>query len=408
MRRLWLILIVILLLGSPALAQDEPDRVQVYRLIRVTDNETASRMHWIEIWESRDYVNDARQLVMVDVQARGVDQAAEVACYYAMSQGAGAPVIYMKDDELIPVDDAGKFWEEMANRRVSDQSRLYATGVLCEPGAIVSVNGVLAQSCVFENADASTVFFVKPPATARGELWRVTEDVYKEFPVRYYFEAQGSTTRVTHRYEAYIRDFMLTAPEKLDLLCFDGGFPKLDSLTPITGNALTYAAFVSDLSASELQMQLDAALLGPWQSADTERNDARAYTRTLENGTECSLLLTFAPRTGAPGTSLAVDVFPRAVDMANLDLPDVGPAVVQSASQSVTVEGNVNEALAVLLADFGADGWVQRAELTDVREDSAFVTLRRDSYETYIIIEGGDEQSFVRIQTRPATCGPTF
>lgn len=85
------------------------------------------------------------------------------------------------------------------------------------------------------------------------------------------------------------------------------------------------------------------------------------------------------------------------------------PVVVASAANfGFTVTGNVQNALDSVLPDLRSDGWTLREEITDIRDNSAFITLRKDGIEMHVIIDGETGNANVRIQQREPVCGPTF
>ncbi|MBN1454071.1 MAG: hypothetical protein JW963_23850 [Anaerolineales bacterium] len=401
------LIMILLPVSTIAGQQNMPERVQIYRFIRFTSHERAGDIRWIEIWESHDDSRRARQVVMVD--GMGGQQGVEVSCYYALAIGAGVPV-YMADGERVPVDTADRLWDIFENKRLVAQSELFATETDCKAEGSENVNGIQTQHCSFENVDASTLFLIRPPATSRGELWTAADG---GFPVRYEFEANGSDGDVFHRFEAIAPpdNFVIAPPHDVDLLCFDDGFPVPDTTIPLTGGNLTYAAFESDMNMDELERFYDRSLLPAWSSEGSDEQGARIYKHTLDSGNECQLHLRLTQRADARGTYLAASVYPSYVEAANLPSPQgfEEPVVVQSlTSATITIDGDVETALAEYIPSLEGTGWVMREELTDIREDSAFVTLARDNYEMHITVDGRDGKTVLRLQTRVAVCGSTF
>lgn len=361
-------------------------------------------MRWIEIWESRAATD--RRWVMIDAQGQADE--VEYSCYHTLAIGSGAP-IYIKDDQLIPVQDAQQLFSEIQNHNLVDQSELYVSGRECAVQDADVINGVEAQKCTFENQDAANLFLIKPPATSIGELWTAAEGGYS---VRYRFSAQGTNGTVEHRYEAVQppTNFSISLPTSAHLTCFEGDFPIPDGGVTLA-SGLNFATIESDSDTQTLQRFYDEKLFPAWESAGNSPTGGRLYSRMLDNGTECRVNLNFG-RGRDDKTLISADVYPQSVNVESFQLPNdlASPVVIQAAKANFLIAGGVQNALDELVPDFEESGWVVREELSDVREDSAFVTLKNDAENTemHIIVDRMGTNARVNIQTRDPFCGPRF
>jgi hypothetical protein len=179
----------------------------------------------------------------------------------------------------------------------------------------------------------------------------------------------------------------------------------------VTGS-LTHATLRSTQTPEQLQLYYDEMLVPAWEPVGNNPQGGRLYQRTLDNGSICRLGLQFqAVPDGA--TVMSARVVPELVTEASFDdLPGMltSPVVVQNASSnlSVVIAGTVRNALDEVVPDLEADGWQRRPELTDIRDESALVTLRKDNVETHVIVDGAGTSAMVYIQQRDPICGPTF
>lgn len=409
-KRLVLLVIVCISIGFAA-AQDSgvPDPVQIYRTIKFTSDARAGDLRWIEIWETQDRAAGDRQWVMIDVE--GTVNGVEATCYHAVALGSGSP-IYFVDDELVPVGSAEELFEEIENRRLVDQSLLYVEDYVdnfddIEVVGEENVVGIASEKRELIDQDAANLFLIKPPAVSAAELWTAVDGGYI---TRYEFTADGSTGDVSHTYRLRPGGD-IQPPDEVDMQCFDGGFPVARDTEPLVTGNLTHSTFQSALTTEQLQSHYDQTLTPEWNPAGNSPRGGRIYERTLENGSVCRLGLEFQPNTNG-GTVMTARVVPESITEETFaDITDefVSPVVVQTASNfAFSVTGTVQDALGDVLPDLERDGWTARPELTDLRADSAFVTLSKDGVDTHVIVDNAGANSTVRVQQREPVCGPTF
>lgn len=402
------VLLITLIYGS--VTAQELQRFQNYQLIRRLDSERAGNIRWVELWESQDKPNNARQLVMIDAQGRPQGSGVDARCYFASSTDNGIPT-YIVDNERIPVSSASMLWEQLENRRLFNQSQFFVKNWDCQPQGSETVNGFETQHCTFENVDATGLFLVRPPATSTGDLWTAANGS----PVRYRFEAEGADAKLLHKYEMLVppENFVIVPTgDTVNLLCFDSSFPMPRDTKAVSFGSLTRAAFDSSLTREDLVNFYDSELKqGSWvkQKPADAVNGPFNYSRVLPNGSKCEFTLSFTGRSGAIN-QFSAEVFPSYATADNLPLPENLPETFSLSATNATlqVDGSVADAIQQFLPNFLAEGWVQRDELTDIRDNSAFITLARDDYEMHVIIDSGPGRAFVQIQTRSAACGPTF
>lgn len=404
--KLPLVLIFIFTVYSFLMAQGiTPDPSQVYRFIKISSNENATDTRWIEIWERRD--GQDREWIMIDSESDPVT-GIESTCYYALAIGGGVP-LYLVDDEVLPTGNAQELFEEMENRRLVDNAENYVTNLDCETKQDAVINGVESSLCTFEG-DAFGLFLVRPPATATGELWIASDG---DYVVEYNFSAQGPLTTVNHLYEFIppANSFSIEPLQVDSMLCFDNSFPTPEDTQLLTGNT-TFSAYASPLRIDELQTFYDLELVPEWEVGGAIPRGGRVFNKTLEDGTQCTLSLRFGEGQNDM-TTIAASVFPQSVNVESLELPDdfSSPVVVQSVYSLpvISFTGTVTEAVTNFTSDYANQGWSLREDLTDIRDDSAFIVLTQDGQEMYITINTiSEERSSVLIQTRAGICGPTF
>lgn len=403
--RLLLIALIVFVAISLAVGQDIiPNPAQIYRFIHFSSDERAGDVRWIEIWERRDDQVGDREWIMVD--SSGSMSGVESTCYYALAIGGGTP-LYMEDGELQSVSSAQELFDTIENRRLADNSQFYVAARECTPQDTQNLNGIQSERCTFENEDASGVFLIKSPATSQGELWRAVDGHY---PVSYQFVADGSNGTVAHRYEFIPppADFHIRQPNQTSMMCFDRAFLYPSDSTVLTSN-LTYTAFESDLRQEELERFYDLELVPDWEIGNGSSGSERIYQYTLENDNQCTLQIRF--NQGRDNKTLVVaSVFAKTP---NIALPDdlSRPIVVQSmySLPIIPFTGTVNQAVSVFTNDYQAQGWVLRDDLTDIRDDSAFIVLAQDDQETYITIDAlTSDRTSVLIQTRAGLCATPF
>jgi hypothetical protein len=403
------IILLVFSIYSVALSQDSiPDPVRIYRSIELKSDTRAGDIRWIEIWETQDQRLGDREWVMIDLQGgqNGIDET----CHHAIKQGSGAP-IYLVNGDLVPIDSAETLFSEIENRRLVDQGLIYVEEYSDNFDEITDlgeeeVNGVLSRKRRLFDEDATNLFLVLPPATSTALLWTAIDG---DFVTRYLFEATGSTGSVSHRYEL-LPGGAVVVDEKPELQCFDGGFPTPNLSTSHLSGNLTYQSYASELSTQELQLFYDEALTPMWEPSPFSGVVNRFYTREFEDGTVCNLGIRFEEgndRTiftaSAVPTVVGEDAFSQITD----DL--ASPIFIQSASNvTFSIEGTVQEAIEQVLPDFEDDGWILRDQLTDIRDDSAFITVRNGLTETHITVDRIGENAVVRLQQREPVCGPTF
>ena len=412
MKRIGLLLLLFCVGVGIVVSQDDdplPDPVQIYRSIEFTSDTRAGDVRWIEIWETQDQSLSDWQWVMIDLE--GTQGGIESTCYHAVALGNGSPV-YFVDNELIPIPDADTIRTEIANRRLVDQSLLYVEAYVDNFDAIEVVgeelvSGIPSEKRVLTDQDATNLFLIKPPATSTAELWTAVDGGYA---TRYQFTADGSTGDVSHTYRLQPGG-SVQPPSEVNLQCFDDGFPLAEDTEPLVTGNLTHSTFRSMQTVDDLQRYYSEVLTPDWEPLDNTPQGGRIYSRTLANGSECRLGLQFQEDPNG-GTVMTARVIPEVVtEQAFADITDEfsSPVVIQAASNfEFTVAGTVDNALSQVLPDLEADGWTRRPELTDIRPDSALVTLSKDGVETHVIIDQIGENAIVRIQQRDPVCGPTF
>ncbi|NDJ78875.1 MAG: hypothetical protein GYB65_21700 [Chloroflexi bacterium] len=382
-----------------------PEKVQIYHLIKVTSYARAGDIHWIEIWEKRDDTQLARELTLVEVQ--GGSDGVQTSCYYALAIGTGTP-LYIADGVRFPVANAQILFDSFENRNLVVNSREYVSNIACETVRVGNVNGYEAQQCVFENQDAANLFLVRTPATSRGELWTALDG---GFPVQYVFEAAGQENAVVHRFELQPLTTTIQPPGSVDLLCFDAGFPIPEGTTPVSTSSLTYALFESTLSIPELERFYDDALLSEWPDKTCDETGSCVYTRLLGDATECRLDLRLTAEPSSMSTYVAASVYPSTVDTAAIPVPEgfADPVVVSSFEDtSLIFRADLATVLATYQANLAAEGWEQQDQFSSIRENSAFLTFSRTDYRLYLTADETGGTAFLRIQTAPSVCGPTF
>ena len=406
LRNFILVAVLVLSFGLVS-AQALPDPVQIYRTIQFTSDARAGDVRWIEIWETQDNASGDRQWVMVDLQ--GKPDGIESTCYHAVAIGGGSPV-YFVDGELTPVDSAQTMFDEIENRRLVDQSLLYVENTVDNFDSIEVVGqetiaGIPSEQRTLTDTDASNLFLIKPPATSTANLWTAANGGYV---TRYEFTADGSTGDVSHTYRLQPGG-EIQPPTEVNMQCFEGGFPLPEGTEPLVTGNLTHGSFTSTRTPDQLKQDYEELLLGEWEPTGNTPRGGRIYQRTLANGSICRLGLEFQKNgSGAVMTARVVPDFVSAETFA--DLPDMSsPVVIQTASNlTVSVAGDVETALAQVLPDLENDGWVRRPELTDIRADSALVTVSKDGVDTHVIVDYDGANSSVRVQQREPVCGPTF
>ncbi|GAB5492813.1 MAG: hypothetical protein Phog2KO_30280 [Phototrophicaceae bacterium] len=404
--RIPLILILMFSMYSLLMAQGiTPDPSQVYRFIKISSNENATDTRWIEIWERRD--GQDREWVMIDSESDPIS-GIESTCYYALAIGGGVP-LYLVDDEVLPTGNAQELFDEIENRRLVDNAENYVTNLDCASEQSDTINGIQSDLCTFEE-DAFGLFLVRPPATATGDLWLASDG---DYVVDYDFRAQGPLTTVEHRYDFIPPDNNFAIePQQVDsMLCFDNSFPVPDDTQLLTGNT-TFSAYASPLRMDELQTFYDLELIPDWEAGGATPGGGRVFRRTLDSGTQCTLSLRFGDGQNDT-TTIAASVFPESVNVESLELPDdfSSPVVVQSVYSLPVISflGTVTDAVSNFTSDYETQGWSLRDDLTDIRDESAFIVLTQDEQEMYITINNTTkERSSVLIQTRAGICGPTF
>jgi hypothetical protein len=380
---------------------------QVYRFIKFSGDDRAGNIRWIEIWDTQTTAGDLEWTMIDNEWMPGVG--IETQCYYATAIGNGTP-LYVEDGELQPIETRDQLLQELENRRLVLNSEFYVNDNECTETITNTINGISSASCVFEDQDASGIFLIKSPATSVGTLWRAIDG---DYPVRYDFAADGSSGDVEHRYELFPNDSItIEQPDVSNLLCFDGAFPIPESTSPASRGSLTFTALQSDLSTSELQTFYDNALSDTWNITGNRPNGGRVYSRELDGGSICTLEMRFRESPNGK-TGVTASVFPEEVNLENLEVTDefTSPVVIQSyASVLYTERGAVQEIVNRQVSQQGED-WFIRDDLTDIREDSAFVVLAQadSQQEIYITVDRlNDEESTVQVQTRAGVCGPTF
>jgi hypothetical protein len=289
-----------------------------------------------------------------------------------------------------------------------DQSLNFASAAECQVAGTETINGVEALRCPLDE-DAAGLFFVPPTAKAQGNLWKASTE---DFVVRYEFEAQGSESRVYHRYDLLPVSSVSSASAPQNMLCFDGQFPAPED-TEYLVNTPTYVALITAQSVEYLVGYYNGKLQLPW-SLVSENTVDRAmrecnYARALDDQNRCRLRLRLMSHSQTDSMVIA-EVFPSYVNPSLLPMPAgwETPVVVSAYSAAAELEGSVAEVLTTLLPVLEDDKWTMRVALTDIREESAFVTLERDGYELYLVLDGYGDSVSIRFQTRSATCGPTF
>jgi hypothetical protein len=399
-------LMLVILGGAAWVAAQPPDPVQIYRTIKQTSDARAGDVRWIEIWETRD--GNSRQWVMVDLQ--GTPNGVESTCYHAVALGSGAP-IYFVDDELVPVANVADLIETLANRRLLDQSLLYVEGYVDQFDEVeiigqMSVAGIDSEQRRLIDQDAANLFLIKPPATSTADLWTATDGGYV---TRYRFTADGSQGDVVHTYDL-LPGGSIQPPSEVNMQCFPDGFPVAPQTAPLVTGSLTHSTFRSELTVDDLRDHYQEALTPAWEPIGNSPGGGRVFSQTLDSGSVCRLGLQFQPNPNG-GTVMTARVNPDVVTEDTFaSLPDYSsPVVIQTASNfTFSVDGGVQAALDQVLPDLEADGWVQRPELTDVRENSAFVTLQQGNVDTHVIVDSTGASATVRVQQRDPLCGPTF
>lgn len=399
---------MLLMMGAAAwaaLAQAGlPDPSQIYRFIKISNTERAGDVRWIEIWEQND--GSDFELTMLDSEGTLMGMASS--CHYVLALGNSTP-LYLVDDERIPVPDAATLRQEIENRRLVVNVNNFVQGLECVVEEQVIINGVQAERCTVEN-DAFGLFLVRPPATAEGNLWVASNDGY---PVRYDFSAAGQRDIVAHRYELLqpAASFAIVPQQVDEMVCFDGLFPAPNGATLLNGG-LNFSIYESGLRVDELETFYDLALAPDWQSVSTLNDGGRLYRRTLADGATCTLSLRYSE--GRDSTRLvAASVFPETLNPDSLNLPDdfQSPVVVQNVYSfaPIVLDGTVPEVVNFFIGDYQSQGWSARDELTDVREDSAFVVLAQGEQEEWLTFDAlADNRVSVTRQTRAGVCGPTF
>lgn len=410
-RRIPLTLLVIIFVGLvTSQSTDLPDPVQIYRYIKVTSDERAGDVRWIEIWETQNRAQNDRQWVMIDLEGNA-DGGITSTCYHALALGSGSPV-YFVNDQLVPVANAQQMLDEIANRRLVDQSLLYVEEFVENFDSIAvlgeeTVAGIPSQRRELVDQDATNLFLIKPPATSTAQLWTAVDG---DYVTRYEFTADGSTGDVTHVYRLQ-EGGSIEPPSEVNMQCFDGPFPQDEGMQPLVEGNLTHSSFRSDASIDDLRGFYDEELTPAWESAGNTPQGGRVYTRSMDNGSVCRLGLQFQSDPSG-GTVMTARVIPEAVSeetFSDITAEFTSPVVVQTASNfAFSFAGTVQDAVESVVIDLEADGWVRRPELTDIRETSALVTLTKDSVDTHVIIDGNGINANIRIQQREPVCGPTF
>lgn len=409
LRKLVLFVLLIGCLGLVS-AQEEnlPDPVQIYRTIKFTSDERAGDVRWIEIWETQNRAQGDRQWVMIDLQ--GSEAGIEESCYHAVALGGGAP-IFFENGELVPVDNAETLFNEIENRRLVDQSLLYVSGFVENFDSIEvlgeeMVAGIPSERRELVDQDAANLFLIKPPATSVAELWTAIDG---SFVTQYTFTADGSSGDVSHTYQL-IPGGDIQPPREVNLQCFSEGFPLPEDTEPLVTGNLVHGSFRSEQPIGELQRFYSEVLVPEWEALGNTPTGGRVFSRTLENESICRLGLEFQDNPSG-GSVMTVRVIPEFVteeNISNMTDEFVSPVVILNANFSLTIEGTVQEVVDGILPDFESDGWSLRPELTDLREESALLTINKDGLETHIIVDGNGTNANVRIQQRDPVCGPTF
>jgi hypothetical protein len=400
-------LVVISLLAMPTIAQNDNEQELTYRMIRITGDDSALNAEWYEIWEGYDPATRTRFATMIEAES-DVSGNLDYTCYYAYGQGNR--IIYMVDGVVTPVGDvsADEFWQELENRNLFNNSAQFATSVNdCDATGSDTVNSIASDYCRFSDVDASTIIKVRTPATAMGELWTSQAD---NLPVRYQFAADGSTEDAFHDLDRLLtsNSNVFAPPSVIQLQCIDGEFPTPDGSTIITPPNLSAMSFDTPLSPSELRLFYDDALLDTWISSVATGSDVAAYFRETETGAICNLRMTFTEQN--PGTTTVSVRVTTDVELNEVPLPEgfPSPVVIQSAQSGTRLTQSVGDTVTTYRTTFDEQGWMVREDLTDVRENSAFVAFERDTNVMFMTVRGGEQSASMRLRTFDRVCGPTF
>ncbi|MBC8099277.1 MAG: hypothetical protein H7Y11_07520 [Armatimonadetes bacterium] len=404
----------LLVMGAMASAQNTAPS-DTYRLIRTVFDDSATTMRWVELWERLDPLAASKELVMV--QANGSSTGVQDSCSYLRIEPNVVPV-YLVDGVRQQVMNAEETWARIANRNVFDGYQTFTANQVCSTPTSEAVNAVDALRCSFAEVNASSLFLVRPPATAVIDRWTLPST---NTLVKYSLTADGADSVVYNRYEALSSAGGISRPSAdLNLLCFDTPFPVAPELALLSYGNQTSALFefqtivpfgdVQTFYTVALTEGFDKAWVAPAEQLDPNR---QSFMRTFESGEQCQLNINYTPGSGTTASTVQVEVVPDYIlkqQRFAADNPASGASVASSATDAqITFAGSVADALTEYLPPYLAEGWVLRTDLTDqARENSAFVTLERDNYQMHIIVEGAVGRSFVRIQTRTTACGATF
>lgn len=396
-------LLSLVLLPLSILAQTNiPNPRQIHRLIVRRDNNDSSNIRWIEIWESQDDRNDARQWVMIDAQSSS--QGVDYHCHNALAIGDGTP-IYMVDGERQPVTNAQTLFDDIQNNNLSEQSVVFVDRAECSLSGEAMINGIPSSQCLFQNVDMTGLYLIKGNATSAGELWRANDGGYM---VTYDFKAQGTDVSVSHYYSLFPRDsdFTIQAPTDVSLQCFEDGFPLPANTEILTTNSV-YATFSSEQSIPALESFYDNTLRSDW-TIDSSLTDGHSYIKQIGDTGVCRLNLRLRPGTNNQSL-IAAEVFPENIGEIQLPTDIASASVVQNAGTvSFKVEMPLQDIITDLVNDLTQSNWVVRDDLTDKRENSAFITLADGNFEKHIIAESKNDSTSVVIQDRSPICGPIF
>jgi hypothetical protein len=399
MRR-WLFMALLLCVLAVVIAAQRsytlPAPYEVYRLIVIRDNDRAGDIEWLEVWERRDGQDTEWVMVEADSDMTGIT----TRCHYLLAMGSGTP-LYMIDGEAQAVDGALTVIAETQQRRLMVNSDVHIRDVACDSTEDGLINGIPAERCTFADEDALNLFEMKPPATSQGDLWTALDGGY---PLQYDFIAQGSTKSAEHTFSYQTLTEQITPPTDVSLMCFEDDFP-LPSDATLLNSTLTFLSYETPLSRDELN-SFYATQLDDWTIEDNRPNAGRVYETTLASGTTCQIQMRFGAGRD-DNTIVATTVYPEDVNVENFRLPDTisEAIVVQDFLRRDQFEGTVRE-VAQRLIDEQGDDWTVRDDLTDIRDDSAFIAMSDGEQIAYITLDArsdGDTDGI--IQTGTVGCG---
>lgn len=433
-----LVVLLLTMMAVSAAAQmgtPPPETGLYYRLLRIASDDKATDTRWIEMWERVDTENNRREVILLE--ARAGANGVEDSCQY-VRVSPDEPALQLADGVRQPVFDAANVFNTLPNARVFGQYNQFVSFIsACGQTGSGTVNSVNAEQCGFEGVDASNLFLIRPPATANGARWAAPNGQ----PVSYRMEVDGDDSTVLSRYEyipSQVNIASTSSQSELQMACMNIPLPLPEGSTLLAQNGDTYAVFDSSVSLPDLRAHHEDRLTSEeyqnpvvWRAEAIDDERQQSFVRSMPDGSQCRLEINYTPTDGGGPTAYDITVRPGFTQAANLlagapaaeepaegeiteeaeatEEPETTAVTALSATNAnATVPGGVQDALDLYLPRYIAEGWVLREDLTDQREDSAFVTLSRDNYEMHIMVEALVGSSIVRIQTRTAACGPTF